>query len=354
MEFHRIDRIFRNYIENEFFSGGVCHITIDGETVFHKGYGKANRIKKTPCEKHTIFDIASVTKLVTTTILLKIISEGSLSLSTRLGECLPRISKNTPLAQITIYELLTHSSGLIAWYPFYAEKDDRDFFSIIERIDIYHDLDEKVVYSDLNYMLLGEILKEYFQSSLESIVNKQVVEPLGLETLSYHPIEKELTAATEYGNRIEKEMCRERGISFFNWRRGDLPISGEPNDGNAYYFFNGESGHAGLFSNVKDITKIGELYLKGGVLNGEQLILESVVNGALTKQVGNRGLGWEKSAIYPEGFGHTGFTGTALWIEPKRKISVGLFTNRLHVTQPRNINPFRREIFSAIHSEIKN
>jgi CubicO group peptidase (beta-lactamase class C family) len=339
----QVDEIFEQYLRSDYFAGGVCYASVEGEKVFHQAYGFANHTTKTPCQLDTLFDLASVTKIMTTTVVLKLISQKLITLSGQLGQYLPSVSHNRHLACLTVRQLLTHTSGLRAWYPLYTAKGD--VFSVLDHMDVLHGTDQKVVYSDLNFILLGEMLKHLLQDDLASIMQQQIAEPLGLETLTYYPKGNNI-AATEFGNRIEKGMCKDVQLSFSGWRAEDQPIIGEANDGNAYYFFAGLAGHAGLFSNVIDIARIGELYLKGGNWNGSQIIDQDLVDEALTNQVNGRGLGWEQSDLYPGGFGHTGFTGTALWIEPSKKICVVLLTNRLHVKQPQNIKPFRREVFT--------
>ncbi|WP_176555879.1 serine hydrolase domain-containing protein [Virgibacillus ndiopensis] len=353
MVFNKINSIFNRYINENYFSGGVCYISIDGKKVFHKAYGTSNRIENIPCNNNTIFDLASVTKIVTTTIILKMITENKLSLSTKLENCLPDVSTNHELAPITIKQLLTHSSGLKSWHSFYSHsQESNNIYNIFNNIEVRHKSENRVVYSDLNFILLGEVIKCYFDSSLQEIIHNDLARPLKLHTLTYNPKYKKGIAATEFGNKIEKKMCLDRNFHFTGWRDEKKPIVGEVNDGNTYYFFKGESGHAGLFANVKDIVSIGELYLKEGIFEGEEIISKELIAESLRRQVENRGLGWEASEIYPNGFGHTGFTGTAIWIEPKRKIAVGLLTNRLHVDNPQNINPFRREIFKEILKQI--
>ena len=355
--FKNIDEFFREYMERNWFTCGSIYISRNGRKLYHQSYGILNNEKRDiKCRKNSLFDLASVTKIVTATVILKLLSEGSLHLSAPLGYYIPELSKNKALAPITLKQLLTHSSGLIAWYPLYtypqSEKDT--LFTIFEEIKLKHQQRKKVVYSDLNYILLGEVLKHYFKSDLETIVRTQLAEPLHLDSLTYFPPDQDNVAATEYGNRIEKKMCHELQLSFSKWRTEASPIEGEANDGNAYYFFGGQSGHAGLFSNVIDVAKIGELYVKGGLYNGKQFIHSRWIENALSLHAENRGLGWEKSDIYPNGYGHTGFTGTAIWIEPERKLSVALFTNRLHVKQPVHLNDFRRKIFAAVIREVEH
>ncbi|WP_371069771.1 serine hydrolase domain-containing protein [Sediminibacillus sp. JSM 1682029] len=343
-----IDRIFERFLQCEFFSGGVCSISIDGETVFLKAYGKADLVKNLDTKPHTIFDLASITKIFTTTIILQLITKKKIFLSTPLKHCLPITSRNSTLANITINQLLTHTSGLKAWHPFYTNLPNDNFFEVLEEIDLVERSSDEVIYSDLNFMLLGEVVKEQFHEDLETIVYQQIGKPLELSSLTYQPSEHAEIAATEFGNRTEMRMCEERNLRFEDWRSLHHPISGDVNDGNAYYFFSGKSGHAGLFSNIKDLMKLGDLYVKGGSYKGKQLIRKQLIDHSLDRQAHNRGLGWETGGVFPEGAGHTGFTGTSIWVVPEKKLTVGILTNRLHVEKPKNINPFRKEIFETV------
>lgn len=347
-----IDRIFDKNLRENNFTGGVCCVSYKGKKVFHRAYGYLNKDKKENTTLNTIFDLASITKIITTTIVLKMITENKLSLNMTVRECLPKVKKDMLLAPITIKQLLTHTSGLKSWYPLYTHENPMDFLDILKDIKLNKSNSKKVEYSDLNFMLLGEIIKKYYTKNLQDILLEEIVNPLNLKTITYNPVSFLDIAATEFGNRIEKEMCRKRGHIFRNWRRENSPIKGEVNDGNSFYYWKGQAGHAGLFSNVEDLIAIGELYLRGGRCGVKQLISNDLIKEALTILEIDRGLGWEASDIYPSGFGHTGFTGTALWIDPEKGIAVGLLTNRLNVENPKNINPFRKEVFGEISKEI--
>ncbi|SDM21970.1 serine hydrolase domain-containing protein [Sediminibacillus halophilus] len=345
-----IDRIFERFLQRKFFSGGVCSISIDGQIVFLKAYGKADLVKNSDTEPNTLFDLASITKIFTTTIILQLITRKKISLSTPLKNCLPITSRNTTLANITISQLLTHTSGLKAWHPFYTNLPNDNFFEVLEEIDLIEKNSEEVIYSDLNFMLLGEVIKEQLHEDLETIISQHIGKPLELSSLTYQPSNRFTIAVTEFGNRTEMKMCEERNLRFEGWRSLHYPISGEVNDGNAYYFFSGKSGHAGLFSNIEDLMKLGDLYVKGGAYKGKQLISKELIDQSLNQQVPNRGLGWEVNGIFPEGAGHTGFTGTSIWVVPEKKLTVGILTNRLHVEKPKNINPFRKDIVETVLS----
>lgn len=301
-----------------------------------------------------IYDLASLTKIITTTGILRLITKGSFSLDTKLSSLLTLPRELKEIGEITVEELLTHSSGLVAWYPFYSHFPQENFYEILSTLQLKHSEDTKVVYSDLNFILLGEVIKSQVDLTLQDFVQEYIVHPLELPVLTYGPIEsKKEIVPTEFGNQIEKKMCKERSIDFDGWRPVDKEITGEVNDGNTHYFFGGQSGHAGLFGTVDDLEKILDLYLKGGRWNNAIFIDECLINRSLANIVEHRGLGWYSGNPFPSGVGHTGFTGTSMWIDVKKGISGTILTNRLNVSQPKNINEFRHEIHHEILKFIK-
>jgi CubicO group peptidase (beta-lactamase class C family) len=344
----KVDEVFAKYMEEQYFAGGVCFVKQNDEDLLIKAYGNRNNVTNEEMTIDTIFDLASVTKIVTATIILMMITDKKLELEDTLGSKLSEVKGNKVLAPITIKRLLTHSSGLKAWEPFYTYASSKSFFSIVESIELEHKEEKAVIYSDLNYILLGEVIKAYFNDSLQGILKKELIAKLQLAQLTYGPLLNESVAATEFGNQIEMKMCHSRGRRFYNWRDTDKPILGEVNDGNAFYFFEGQSGHAGLFGTVEDLAKIAQVYLKGGIVGNKRLIDTQLIKQSMQNIVENRGLGWHSSDPFPIGFGHTGFTGTSVWVVPEKELQVTILTNRLHVQQPKNINPFRREIHEGI------
>ncbi|HWP67796.1 MAG TPA: serine hydrolase domain-containing protein, partial [Rectinemataceae bacterium] len=248
------------------------------------------------------------------------------------------------LCDITIKKLLTHSSGLHYWYPFYAEKD-AEFADILELVLRRFPLRNEVIYSDLNFMILGKIIEAVTGTPLKEAIQTLVCKPLGLKDSGYHPPSGPF-AATEFGNRIEMKMVEELCLSFSGWRDIDTPFTGEPDDGNCHYYFGDAAGHAGIFSTVADICRLGRLYLDSS--GRGDYIEPALIADAAMDHGGNRGLGFQLGELYPRGgFGHTGFTGTYLYLNRQRDLAVAVFANRLHVGNPRNINEFRKEIVNA-------
>lgn len=358
-----LNRLFHFYLKKSYFSGAVCLISKGDEIIFKASYG--NRIAKTmesnsnyslsrttkKMNTSTIFDLASITKMFITTIILHFISQGKLQLRTPLGECLLDIREKSNLmdhiGHVTMEQLLTHSSGIPAWYPFYVEQDKK-FYTILNSIVSPSSMVEDVTYSDINYMLLGEVIKKKSKLSLEECVNRVFIQSLEMKMLTFGPVFGNNVAATEFGNRIEQKMCAERGHQFNHWRSTDLPIIGEVNDGNCHYYFQGKSGHAGLFASAIDVLKLGHLYVKGGEYQGKSIINREIIQRSTTKLNHTRGLGWEFSDVFPNGCGHTGFTGTSLWVVPTKKMVVVILTNRLHVSKPISIQSFRKEVHQKI------
>lgn len=348
----KLEAIIQSYMQQDFFPGFVGHISLAGETIYHQALGLADTTVNQRMEKDSLFDIASITKMVISTLALRLMTEKKLALDHYITKYLP-INKDKEqlsaiLSTITIEQLLTHSSGIPDWYPFYAKKEEGDFYHILQEALSDYDLTKKTVYSDINLMLLGEIIQHRLELPLEEAVKNEIADPLELHSLTYHPKSKKKVVATEFGNRIELSMCNEIGLEFGGWRSQETPIRGEVNDGNAYYFFQGIAGHAGLFSTSEDLIKLGKVYLQGGEWKGKRFIDDKLVNKSMQQLKGTRGLGWEVSDLFPQGVGHTGFTGTSLYLVPGKRLVAVLLTNRLHMPKPINIHPFRKEVHQEI------
>ena len=321
------------------------------------------------------FDLASLTKLFTTTAALRLATLGRLDLDATLSALEPTRSLvwGRPLladafSHITIRSLMSHSSGLHYWYPFYAAKARHpeggntgvsteaqaarpeaagsDFAPILEEILARFPLVPGTIYSDLNYILLGKLVEAAAASPLDQAFHELVGGPLSLEHTGYRPTSGPFVA-TEFGNRIEEGMVAELGLSFGGWRDRMRPNEGEPDDGNCHYYFGDVSGHAGIFSTVHDACALGNLYLGFGP--GSGFLDPALAMEAGRDHGGGRGLGFQLGELYPEGgFGHTGFTGTYLYLNRERGLSVAIFANRLHVEQPKNINEWRKELVGSI------
>jgi CubicO group peptidase (beta-lactamase class C family) len=306
-------------------------------------------------EADTVFDLASLTKIFTTTAILRLATIGRLDLDSALcdiigfAEAARGALSRESFGCITIRSLLLHSSGLHYWYPFYAAGKS-DFFEILESVLGRFPLREGTVYSDLNFMLLGKAIEYATGLPLEAAMRDLVILPLGLGGASFgKPSAQGLVAATEFGNRIERAMVEELGLSFDGWRDESRAISGEPDDGNCHYYFKGVAGHAGIFARAEDVCLLGDLYAAGPTACAERG-LTGYLSQDLAQAAGHdcgmgRGLGFQAGELYPQGgFGHSGFTGTWLYANPRLELSLAVLTNRLHTEKPVNINAFRKKL----------
>lgn len=366
MESEQISRFLRSRIEEKDFPSAVYLVAEKGEIVFRDALGFAvvepERIEAKP---DTIYDLASLTKVLVTGLLCtKLIESGEISLNDKITKFFDQfnIQVNTEeKREITIENLLTHTSGFIDWLPFYSESfsDRENSQRTIDRIaqkPLAAPANSKVIYSDLNFILLGNILKEIYGNRLNHIAREEIYIPLGLEKTFYNPHKDHLheIAASEKGNEFEKQTCIEKGFSVLKPETvfRNRIIWGEVHDGNCW-FMNGVSGHAGLFSTAGETFKIAQQFL------AKQTVLLKPETCALFRTNYTKGLNEARSiafqlaetpestasnALAKDSFGHLGFTGTSLWIEPETERIFILLTNRTHARELPfvNINSVRR------------
>jgi CubicO group peptidase (beta-lactamase class C family) len=298
-----------------------------------------------PLTPSHLFDLASLTKLYTTMAVLKLIHEQRFQEHTKIIDLLPieNLQRKQQLGHLAVADLLTHHSGLPAWYPFYTRRGE-DFQTILEDVLKESPISNKTIYSDLNFMLLGKIISSTTNLCLDQAMQTLVMRPLHLTETTYRPIPS-LCVATEYGNQIEQQMVHDRGLHFDGWRDETTPIQGSCNDGNCHYYFHGVSGHAGLFSSPQDVLTFGKSFLSAD----HAKISKELYNNTLKDWGDNRGYGIQFGELYPgQGFGHTGFTGTYLYVNPEKDTVITILTNRLHTHTVRNINPIRLEIVKSL------
>lgn len=338
--------LLEGYIHEQYFSAAVVGIT-------EKGVSSARAWGKTAndgeqLEVSHLFDLASLTKLFTTAAVLRLIDAAVITDRTRVLDVLrfsdPILIKN--LKSVTIASLLTHASGLCAWYPLYTRKGE-PLNVILRDVLVSQPRLEGVVYSDLNYMLLGMLVGELTNLPLDEAMHTLVFGPLNLKSATYHP-DSLRCVATEFGNRIEKRMVADLGLQFDGWRSEQVPLYGECNDGNGYYYFGGVAGHAGIFADCADVLALGSIFNT----QGSTFISPDLLARTLHDWGGGRGYGIQYGALYPNGgYGHTGFTGTYLYINAEHDMVITLLANRLHAPVVQSINSLRIEVVSRLLAE---
>ena len=306
--------------------GAVCAVVHGGKVIGPRAFGLAVRAPVTvPAAPSTVFDLASLTKVVATLpSILVLLEMGKLRLDDRVASFLPDFGANGK-ESITIRHLLTHTSGLPAHVKFYEMGLDRA--GIIRKIceTGASAPGEHVVYSDLGFIILGEIVERISGKPLDEFARENIWRPLGMNDTRFLPGEssRHRIAATEYRADLGK----------FMW--------GEVHDENAYAM-GGVAGHAGLFSTITDLARYALMWLGEGKFGPVRVLSRSTVRLAIEEHVNKedrRGLGWAlKSRSFSSAgdllsdaaYGHTGFTGTSLWCDPKTQTAIILLTNRVH------------------------
>ncbi len=338
------------------FPGAVACMVTGRRVLALEAVGFAQIIpRRRLVEAHTIFDLASLTKpLATATAILQLCARGLVQLDAPVAAYLPSLAKSGH-AMITIRHLLTHTSGLPAWEMLYLPSPQRadgsrasacrSVAEAVERIGATPTSASpgvKVEYSDLGFIVLGHLVAHLSTQPLDAYTQHHIVHPLGLRSLRFRPPAswRRRCAATEVGNAYERARAAEQKLpDGFRWRTHLL--CGEVDDGNAYYVGDGVAGHAGLFGTAHDVARIGQMLLQGGVFDGRRILPATLIADATTDQTpavaGNgRGLGWAVSQPWfgrrasAAAFGHTGFTGTSVLIDPARESVIVLLTNRVH------------------------
>lgn len=328
--FQEVDTLLDDFVKKKAFPGGVVAVGKDGRLVHLHPFGHLTYAPDSPAvQPDTRYDLASMTKVIaTTTMAMMLVDEGRLDLDEPVHDFLPRFTGPVK-DHVTVRQLLTHSSGLNWWAPLYKDtRGKEDYVRKIEAMDLVYEPGTKSMYSDLGIILLGEILERVSGEPLDTFAREHIFDPLGMNHTLFKPppAMRPSIAPTEIDP----------------WR-GRL-IQGEVHDENAYAM-GGVAPHAGLFSTAGDIARFAQMLINGGVFEHHRLVSRATVE-MFTKRAGvpdsTRALGWDtrsaegsSSGRYfsADAYGHTGFTGTSIWIDPERKLFLILLTNRVHPTR---------------------
>lgn len=339
----KIDAVIAGFVERKAFPGAVLAVGHKGTLAHLRAYGRLSYAGDAPqAGADTIYDLASLTKVIaTTTMAMVLVDEGRLALDKPVRDYLP-LFNGAGKDRVTVRHLLTHSSGVDWWAPLYEELEGRAaYVARIQQMDLVYDPGSKTVYSDLGLILLGEVLERVAGQPLDVFVRQRVFRPLGMNDTMFRPPAKlrQRIAPTEQDP----------------WRGRTL--RGEVHDENAFAL-GGVAPHAGLFSTAGDLARFAQMLLNGGVFEHRRIVSRATIE-EFTRLAGvpdsSRALGWDTRS--PDGyssagalfsaasFGHTGFTGTSVWIDPARQLFVILLTNRVHPTRE---NKQIREVRPAV------
>lgn len=341
-----VDRVVEKAVADKAFPGAVLAVGKDSALVHLKAFGRQSYQPAAPTVgTDTLYDLASLTKVVvTTTLAMVLVDEGKLDIDQPVSAFITGF-RGGAKDRVTVAQLLTHSGGLKWWAPLYEELKGKDAY--LERIvgmDLAYEPGSKSVYSDLGVILLGEVLERVAGESLETFAKRRLLAPLGMKDTGYRPPVSLLPriAPTEQDDKWRKRLLR-----------------GEVHDENAFAL-GGMAPHAGLFGSAPDLARFAQMLLNGGVYDHKRLVSRATVE-RFTRRAGvpgsSRALGWDTpsegssagSLLSARSFGHTGFTGTSMWMDPERKLFVILLSNRVHPSRENNaIREVRRAVADAV------
>lgn len=325
-----LDRLLTENVQKA-APGIGAEVRASGRTLYRKTVGRMND-PQFEFTNDTVYDMASLTKpIVSATLALKFLDRGKIALDDTLAAH-GLFNEEEKAGQLTIKCLITHTSGLIWHYPLYSFGRTRDDYKkAIRSFAANAEMYTKEVYSDLNFMSLAFLLEHISGKTLDILAKEEIFGPLGMNHSGFNPqFEKEIIAPTE--------LTKERGL-----------VWGNVHDENSFYL-GGVAGHAGLFSNLEDVSKFVDALLEYRLFSERTFrLMTTPFNEYLG---GVFGLGWMMKRPRPAHpsdafgltgfigdyadygtFGHTGFTGTSLIIDAKRKLSVTLLSNRVHPTR---------------------
>lgn len=380
-----IDSIANLGIAEKAYPGCVVLIMRNGKVVFEKAYGTYSYDDPTPMTVNSIFDMASVTKVAATTLsVMKLVDEKKLRLNKTLGTYLPWV-RNSDKENLNIKKILLHEAGLVPDVVFYRNTVDAatktplpEYFSadssaefgvrvaqnLYLRTDYQKTMNQGIVdsklitpikylYSDNDFILMGDIVQSISGLRVDEYADKNFYKPMGLTSIGFNPrnrFDTSLIAPTELDNYFRHQHLR-----------GDVHDEGAA-------MFGGVAGHAGLFSNAEDIGAIFQMFLNGGTFNGKQYLTPETIKlfSAYNSSISRRGIGFDKPqkdnyttkdrSPYPSRFaspltfGHTGYTGTAVWADPKYNLVYVFLSNRVNPTRSNQL--FRYNIRGAIEDAV--
>ncbi len=387
------DSVVANWVDSGRIPGAVLLVARDDAVVLERAYGwsrlneyqtgqyaawraaaadetgarhRADPVRMTAS---TVFDLASVTKVMATTLAVMLLVEsGGMDVDTPLQRYLPDFRGNGK-ANITLRHLLTHRAGLQQWLPTYYHASNREqAYEYLRARPLAWEVGSGRHYSDLGFMLLGLAVESVAGTSLHDFLRQRIYAPLGLEQTGFRPRAAaglddapDTYASTSHGNPYEYRMVHDSTFGYRiagdadawdGWRR--YTLYGEVNDGNAHHAFEGIAGHAGLFSTARELRVLLQMLINRGEYSGRRYLSADLIDTFLMPTGQGQALGWQLRAYVPmTTFSHTGFTGTLVLAVPEHDLALVLLTNRQHGGVDRDgsypdIDPLQRAVVAAV------
>ncbi|ARI77720.1 serine hydrolase domain-containing protein [Halobacillus mangrovi] len=355
---NEIDNVLKSAIQEQVMPGAVAFVARRGHIVKEEAYGYAVQYKDDeftkvddpiPMSEDTIFDLASISKLFTTTAAMKLYEQGKFELDDPVAKYIPEFAANGK-ESVTIEQLMTHTSGFKPWIPLYTIEGTReDRLQYVFQYPLQDEPGSEYTYSDLNMITLGALIERLSGMGLDEFVKKEITEPLGMDDTMYNPPArlKDRIAATEY------QPWTNRGL-----------VWGEVHDESAWSL-GGVAGHAGVFSTASDLAKFAHMFLMDGKYGGTRILEQETIQLLTENRIpqfpgDDHGLGWELQQGWfmdalseSTTLGHTGYTGTSIVVSPTNQTIAILLTNRVHPSRNTvSTSPTRREFARKVADAI--
>jgi CubicO group peptidase (beta-lactamase class C family) len=372
--FQRADMQITDAMNDSLFTGAVLLVGSSDSILHEQAFGFAtlydSTLSTTPepemMTTEHLFDLASLTKVLATTYGLMVLhSDNAFEISDPVSVYIPGF-RTSDKEQITIEQLLRHTSGLIPWFPsYYVAENTDERLKWIAEYPLSNLPGENRSYSDFGFMILGDLIEALSDRQLDQFLMSEVYRPMELSSTLFNPDSTRFQdiVSTSHGNPFEKKMVHDDNFgytidvdpdSWNTWRT--YTLRGEVNDGNAWYTHGGVAGHAGLFSTASEIATLLQVLLNNGQWNGKQMIDPETIELFLSPDSNGQALGWLMNESWIHGqnvpensYGHTGFTGTNLVVSPDTDRLYILLTNRQHAGPDMdgnypNLRPLREKL----------
>ena len=355
---NEIDDLIEGAIDEQVMPGAVAFVARRGHIVKEEAYGYAAQYtddeftemnNPIPMSKETIFDLASISKLFTTTAAMTLYEDGAFKLDDPVAKYIPEFAANGK-ESVTIEQLMTHTSGFKPWIPLYTIEGDReDRLEYVFNYPLQSEPGSEYTYSDLNMITLGALIERLSGMRLDEYVKNEITNPLDMKDTMYNPPAelKDRIAATEY------QPWTNRGL-----------VWGEVHDESAWSL-DGVAGHAGVFSTASDLAKFAHMFLMEGRYGGTRILQPETVKLLTENRIpefpgDDHGLGWELQQGWfmdalseSTTLGHTGYTGTSIVVSPTNQTIAILLTNRVHPTRETvSTSPTRRKFARKVADAI--
>src|SRR6056297_97150 len=350
-----VDMVMQEAIDDSVFPGGVVGVIRKGVMVWQQGYGYHDYDKTRPVADNDVYDLASLTKVIsTTTSIMKLVDEGRIDVKDRVAKYIPEFNTEEK-REITIEQLLIHTSGLPAFQVYVDElKTREEIIDAVRNEPLINRPGKEYVYSDLGFILLAEIVEEVSGLRVDRFMRNNFFYPMGMKSTFFNP------------KKVGRWISNRIPPTEIDTTYRDGLVQAEVHDERAW-FMDGVAGHAGLFSSADDLAKLAFMLLNNGNFAGVDYLKPETINHFTERRspINQRAYGFDRKSegfstagqlTGPNSFGHTGFTGTSFWIDPDEEIAIIILTNRVHPsrTYGSSISRVRAKIADTVMEAIEN